>query len=111
MVANKAKASVSVAKPNTLALALGGLAERSNAPDCKSGGRAHPTARGFESYTRRLFSFPGDGANHHQGKKRTAEAARIRKFSIRLLAVNRKEIHGDLSQLQNRDGEGRTWTE
>jgi hypothetical protein len=34
--------------------------------------------------------------------KRTAEAARIRKFSIRLLAVNRKEIHNDVPQLPDR---------
>jgi hypothetical protein len=97
-----------VAKPELLALALvAGWQSWSNATGLHPADGARPTIQGFESLTRRHFSLPSDGANHHQGEKRTAEAARIRKFSIRLLAVNRKEIHGDLSQLFGRYGEGR----
>ena len=104
MLANKAKASVSVAKPNTLAVALnfGGLAERSNAIDCKSTSGAHDIGQGFESLTRRHLAPPANALTSARGMKRTAEAARIRKFSIRLLAVNRKEIHNDVPQLPDR---------
>jgi hypothetical protein len=46
--------------------------------------------------------------------KRTAEAARIRKFSIRLLAVElNRRFHGDLSQLPDRRPKARKtsqWT-
>jgi hypothetical protein len=57
VIANKAKASVSVAKPNTLAVALnfGGLAEWSIAADCKSVNGGPTTVLGFESLTRRHF--------------------------------------------------------
>jgi len=38
-----------------------------------------------------------------RGKNRTAEAARIRKFSIRLLVVKlNRRFHSDLSQLPDR---------
>jgi len=39
--------------------------------------------------------------------KRTAEAARIRKFSIRLLAANLKENRSDLSFMPDRCSEAR----
>ena|SRR5579862_9374554 len=104
---NKAKASGQESNPNSLALALGGLAEWSNASGLHPVDGGLIAVQGFESLTRRHFSLPSDGANHHQGEKRTAEAARIRKFSIRLLAVDRKEVHIDMSFMQDRSGEGR----
>jgi hypothetical protein len=56
----KAKASVSVSKPNTLAVAFdfGGLAEWSIAADCKSVNGGPTTVLGFESLTRRYFEAP-----------------------------------------------------
>jgi hypothetical protein len=101
----KAKASASVYKPNTLALALnfGGLAERLNATDCKSVNGASNTVQGFKSLTRRQIAPPVKALTSTRGMNRTAEAARIRKFSIRLLAVELKgRFHSDLPYLPDR---------
>jgi hypothetical protein len=102
---HKAKASVSVSKPTTLAVAfkLGGLAERSNATDCKSVNRADTTVQGFKSLTRRQIASPVMALTITREMKRTAEAARIRKFSIRLLAVElKRRFHSDLPYLPDR---------
>ena len=105
VVVNKAKASASVSKPNTLALAfkLGGLAERSNAADCKSVNGGHTTVLGFESLTRRQIDPLMTALTITREMNRTAEAARIRKFSIRLLAVElKRRFHSDLPELPDR---------
>ena len=100
MIDKKAKGqSGTVAKPELLALAFtfGGLAEWSNAADCKSVNGACTAVRGFESLTRRQISSPVKARTSTREMKRTAEAARIRKFSIRLLAVElNRRFHGDL---------------
>ena len=105
VVANKAKASVSVAKPNTLAIALsfGGLAERSIAADCKSVGGAHITVQGFESLTRRQINNAPATALTVAGT-RTAQPKPYESdnLSIRLLAVELKRRFHDLSFLQDR---------
>ena len=43
----------------------------------------------------------------NRGLIRTAEAARVLNSSMWLKAANRKEIHSDLPQLHDRNGEGR----
>lgn len=98
----KEKASVSVAKPNTLALAFnfGGLAEWLNAADCKSVNGAGTTVRGFESLTRRHFSSPVKAGTSTREKNRTAKAARSRKISIGFSAVKNKEISRCISSIQ-----------
>lgn len=95
-----------VAKPELLALALnfGGLAERSNAVGLQPIDGGQIAVQGFESLTRRHFDFPRDGANHHEREKRTAEAARIRKFIIGFAAVNLKQIRSEVPQLHGRNG-------
>ncbi len=101
----KAKASASVYKPNTLALIfkLGGLAEWSIAADCKSVNGGLTTVLGFESLTRRHLAPPANALTSARGMKRTAEAARIRKFSIRLLAVElNRRFHSDTPQQPDR---------
>ena len=89
------------------ALTFGGLAERSNAADCKSVNGAQNTVRGFESLSRRQISSPVKAGTSTRESKRTAEAARIRKFSIRLLAANLKENRSDLSFMPDRCSEAR----
>ena len=91
-----------VSQPELLAQALsfGGLAERSNAAGLQPVDGGSITDQGFESLTRLHFSLRSDGANHHHGGKRTAEAARIRKFIIGFPSVNLKAIRDDLTQLQ-----------
>ena len=88
--------SGAVAKPELLALTfiLGGLAEWSNAADCKSVNGGRTTVLGFKSLTRRQISSPAKALTSAREMSRTAEAARIRKFSIRLLAV---ELKGDFT--------------
>jgi hypothetical protein len=107
VIGNKAKGQlVPVNEPELLALVFtfGGLAERSNAADCKSvnGG---PTAivLGFESLTRRqIVASPVKAGTPTREKNRTAEAARFAKPSIRLLAVKlNRRFHSDLPQLPN----------
>ncbi len=66
---------------------LGGLAEWSNAADCKSVNGGHTTVLGFESLTRRQISSLVKALTSTREMNRTAEAVRVRKFSIRLLAV------------------------
>jgi hypothetical protein len=92
----------------------GGLAERSNAADCKSVNGGHTTVLGFESLTRLKISSPAKALTSAREIDRTAEAARIRKFSIRLLAVElNRRFHSDLPQLPNRCPESREtsqWT-
>src|SRR5580704_8549377 len=85
VIGNKAKGqSGTVAKPVLLAstFTFGGLAERSNAADCKSVNGGHTTVRGFESLTRRQISSPVKALTSTREMNRTAEAARIRKFII-----------------------------
>ena len=66
-------------------------------------GGINGTTRGFESHTHRHFSSPVEVVTSNREKNRTAEAARIRKFSIRLLAVELKgRFHSDLSFLPDR---------
>ena len=83
----------------TMALAstTGGLAEWSNAADCKSVNGASTAVLGFESLTHRQISSPVKAGTSTRESKRTAEAARIRKFSIRLLAVGlNRTFHRDV---------------
>jgi hypothetical protein len=111
VIANKAKGqSETVAKPELLAFTLtfGGLAEWSNATDCKSVNGGHTTVLGFESLTRRQISSPMEALTSTREIDRRAEAARIRKFSIRLLAVElNRRFHSDLPQLPDRCPESR----
>ena len=58
-----------------------------------------------------LLTPPVKAGTSTRGLIRTAEAARVLNSIIRLSAVDLKEIHSDLPQLQNRYGEGRTRTE
>jgi hypothetical protein len=103
VLANKVKGqSGTVAKPELLALVFtfGGLAERSNAADCKSANGATNTVLGFGSLTRRQIGSPAKALTSARESKRTAEAARTLKFSIRLLPVElNRRFHGDSSQL------------
>ena len=71
-------------------------------PNLRSG--INGIARGFESHTRRqLVASPVKARTSTREKKRTAEAARIRNSSIRLLAVElNRRFHSDLSQLPDR---------
>lgn len=81
----------------------GGLAERLNATDCKSVNGARPTVQGFKSLTRRQIASPVMALTTTREMNRTAEAARSREISIRLLAVELKgRFHSDLSFLPNR---------
>ena len=68
-------------------------------PNLRSG--VHGTVRGFESHShRQIVASPIKAGTSTGEMKRTAEAARIRKFSIRLLAVKlNRRFHSDLSQL------------
>jgi hypothetical protein len=95
-----------VGRPETLAFDVtvrGGLAEWLNATDCKSVNGACTTVQGFKSLTRRQIAPPVMALTTTRGMKRTAEAARIRKFSIRLLAVElNRRFHNDLPQLPDR---------
>jgi hypothetical protein len=117
VVVNKAKGQAgTVAKPELLAstFTFGGLAEWSNAADCKSANGAQNIVLGFESLTRLKISSPVKALTSAGEIDRTAEAARIRKFSIRLLAVElNRRFHSDLPQLPNRcheSGETSQWT-
>ena len=90
---------------NTLAYGLlcGGLAEWSIAPVSKTGNGASTTVQGSESLTRLQIAPPVMALTITRGMNRTAEAARSRKISIRLLAVELKgRFHSDLSQLPYR---------
>jgi hypothetical protein len=70
------------------------------------------TARGFESHTRRQIVSPVKALTSTREVKRTAEAARIRKFSIRLLAVElKRRFHSDLPFMQDRSCKSRTRTQ
>ena len=108
----KAKGQQNRLEAELLALTpvIGGLAEWSNASGLRPVDGAHIIVQGFESLTRRQISSPAKALTSARELKRTAEAARIRKFSIRLLAVElNRRFHGDLSQLQDRNGESWTW--
>lgn len=100
----KNKGQRTVCKLKTLALVLcGGLAEWLNAPVSKTGNGAHDTVQGSESLTRLQISSPVMALTTTREMNRTAEAARIRKFSIRLLAVElKRRFHSDLSFLPDR---------
>ena len=105
MPVNKAKGqSGTVAKPELLALALtfGGLAEWSNAADCKSVNGVHGTVLGFESLTRLKISSPAKALTSAREIDRTAEAARTSNSIIRLQAVELKRKFHDLPQLPYR---------
>jgi hypothetical protein len=71
-------------------------------PNLRNG--VHITVRGFESHTRRqMVASPVKAGTSTREKKRTAEAARIRNSSIRLLAVElNRRFHRDLPQLSDR---------
>jgi hypothetical protein len=107
MVVNKAKGQQnSVSKLKLLAFALplaswqSGLLRQT--PNLRNG--VNGTARGFESHTRlQTETSPPKAVTFAREKKRTADAARIRKFSIRLMAVKfNRRFHSDLSQLPDR---------
>lgn len=68
-------------------------------PNLRSDG--HTIVRGFESHTRRqMLTSPAKALTSARELNRTAEAARIRKFSIRLLAVKlNRRFRSDLPQL------------
>ncbi len=98
----KAKGQQNRFKTELLArtVTFGGLAEWSNAADCKSVNGAQNTVLGFESLTRLKISSPGEALTSARKMHRTAEAVRIRKFSIRLLVVKlNRRFHSDLPQL------------
>ena len=100
---NKGQRTVSQLKTLALVLVCGGLAERLNAPVSKTGNRASTTVQGSESLTRRQIASPVKALTSTGEMNRTAEAARSRKISIRLLAVELKErFHSDLSFLPDR---------
>lgn len=92
-----------VLKPELLALVWsGGLAEWLIAPVSKTGNGATNTVQGSESLTRRQIASPVKALTSGE-KNRTAEAARIRKFSIRLLAVElNRRFHSGLPFLPDR---------
>ena len=94
-------------EPLACVLVLGGLAEWSNAVVCKTTNGAQNTVQGFESLTRlQIESSLVMALTTTREKRRTAEAARLRKFSIRLLAVKfNRRFHTDLSQLPDRDSQ------
>ena len=70
-------------------------------PNLRNGARI--TVRGFESHSHRQIDPPAEALTSTREMNRTAEAARIRKFSIRLLAVELKgSFHSDLPQLPYR---------
>jgi hypothetical protein len=86
-------------QPEPLAsiLTFGALAKRSNAADCKSVNGGPSTVLGFEFLTHRQISSPVK-AGISAKSERTAEAIRIRKFSIRLLAVKlNRRFYSDVS--------------
>ena len=95
---------VSKLEPLALAFNFGGLAEWSIAAGLQPVNGGPTTVLGFESLTRRhLLTPPASASTPARGMKRTAEAARIRKFSIRLLAVElKRRFHSDLPQLRGR---------
>ena len=97
--------SGSVDKPELLALTFtfGGLAEWSNAADCKSVNGGPTTVLGFKSLTRRQINSPAKALTSAREMNSTAEAALIRKFSIRLLAVElNRRFHSDMPFLPDR---------
>ncbi len=95
-----------VAKLEPLALCVfrGGLAERSNAADCKSVNGGRTTVLGFESLTRRQINYTPAEVGASTG----ARAAQPKPYesdnlSIWLLAVElNRRFHSDLPQLQSR---------
>lgn len=94
-----------VAKQELLALCEfhGGLAERSNATDCKSVSGADTTAQGFESLTRRQNNYtPAEALTSTGARTAQPKLYGSVNLSIRLLGVTRKENHSDLSQLSDR---------
>ena len=80
-----------------------GWLERLNATDCKSVNGASPTVQGFKSLTRRQIASPVKARTSTREMNRTAEAARIRKPIIRLLAVElKRRFHSDLPFMPDR---------
>jgi hypothetical protein len=79
-------------------LTFGGLAERSNTADYKSVNGGPITVLGSNS-----LPAPVKAATSARKSKRSAKAARTRKFSIRLLAVElNRRFDSDLPELPER---------
>ena len=90
MIANKAKASVSVAKPNTLAVCLADVVEAVK-PVPFARGFLH-RIRGFESHRRLQLRASVEVAPSSEAEITTAEAIATRKPIMGLMAVDLKEI-------------------
>ena len=94
--------------PLALFVSIGGLAEWSNAADCKSVNGADTTVRGFESLTRLKINSPAKALTSAREINCTAEAIQVCKLSIWLLAVElKRSFHSDLPQLPDRCA--KTW--
>ena len=98
--------SPKVAKLERLALVsfCGGLAERSNAADCKSVSGGPTTVLGFESLTRRqTLTSPIRSANCEQGLSLglAPKAGLFRSTAIVRLVPKKRKVHIDVPQLSN----------
>jgi hypothetical protein len=96
-----------VAKLEPLALVSfrGGLAEWSNAADCKSVNDGPTTVLGFESLTRRqTLTSPARSANCEQGLSLglAPKAGLLRSTAIVRPFPKKRKVHSDLSQLPDR---------
>ena len=101
-----------VAKLELLALCVfcGGVAERSNAADCKSVDGAVIAVQGSESLPHRQISnnTPAKAGTSTGVKTAQPRPYRSLNLSMRLSAVKlNRRFHSDVPQLQNRYGEGR----
>ena len=95
-------------EPLALCVFRGGLAEWSNAADCKSVNGGLPAVLGFESLTRRQYCTPAEALTPTGTRTAQPKPYESVNLSIRLLAVElNRRFHSDLPQLQNRSGESR----
>ena|ERR1017187_41308 len=103
----KAKASAPE-EPNTLALFLGGLAERSNAAALRAVNGADIAVQGFESLTRLQYYAPTKALTSTGARTAQPKPYRSLNLSIRLLAVElNRRFHSDLPFMPNRCRESR----
>jgi hypothetical protein len=112
----KTKGQPQVAKLERLALVsfCGGLAEWSNAADCKSVNGGPTAVLGFESLTRRqILTSPTRSANCEQGLSLglAPKAGLFRSTAIVRPFPKKRKVHSDVPQLQNRASEGREGSE
>ena len=97
----KTKGQRAVSQLKTLAfVSIADIGKRSNPTPLQGGALG---LRGFKSHRRLQVKAPVKAATSTRAVIRTAEAARTRKFSIRLLAVELKgRFHSDLSFMPDR---------